>query len=114
MKVFDFRCSDCWTVHEELVGNEVRYGDAGEACPLCDGETRAIPVAPKPVVATAMPGFERGKSDPKPGPAAMDTKPLTDGRKNYIQWKKERAAMWRDRRRAKDLGHRDKLTIRGH
>lgn len=113
MKVFDFLCHACWTLHEELVSADARYGDASaEPCPMCAGQTFAVPVAPHPVVATAMPGFDRGKSDPPPGPAAMNTKPLREGTKNYTQWKKERSAMWRDRDRAKDLGHRDKKTIR--
>ncbi len=111
MKVFDFLCADCDTVHEEMVENDALFGDAGGVCPMCGGATEAIPVPPKPVIATAMPGFERGKSDPKPGPAALDTKALADGRKNVSQWRKERSKMWQDRQRAKDLGHRDKRRV---
>jgi rRNA maturation protein Nop10 len=112
VKVFDFLCRDCSTLHEEFVDSDARYDDRGEACPMCGGETRAVPVPPKVAVATAMPGFERGKSSERPGPAAFDTKPLADGRQNITQWKKARSKMWRDRQRAKDLGHRDKLTFR--
>lgn len=111
MKVFDFLCRECKTIHEEMVFSDARYGDKGEPCPMCGGETRAIPVAPKPQVATAMPGFERGKSDPPPGPAAMNTKPLAEGKMNISQFRKARRQMWRDRDRAKDLGHRDKRRV---
>lgn len=112
MKVFDFLCSACQTVHEEMVFSDARYGEKGEPCPMCGGETRAIPVAPKVAVVDVMPGFERGKSDPRPGPAAFDTRPLADCRQNISQWRKARSKMWRDRQRAKDLGHRDKVRVR--
>lgn len=113
MKVFDYLCHACWTLHEEMVSADAKFGDAGaEACPMCGGETFAVPVAPLPQVATAMPGFDRGKSDEKPGPAAMDTRALAHRDKSPSQWRKERRAMWRDRDRAKELGHRDKKTIR--
>ncbi len=112
MKVFDFLCRSCSTLHEELVDNGARYGDRGEACPMCGGATRAVPVPPKPKVVTAAPTFERGSSSERPGPAAFDTRAIADRKVGAPEWREQRSKMWRDRQRAQDLGHRDKLTVR--
>ncbi len=112
MKVFDFLCRSCHTLHEELVSNDALYGDRGEACPMCGGQTRAVPVPPKPRIATAAPSFERGSGKERPGPATFDTRAIADRKIGEPQWREQRSAMWRDRARAEHFGHRDKRTIR--
>lgn len=112
MKVFDFACRDCHTLHEELVDNDTRYGDRGEACPMCGGRTRAVPVPPKARVATAAPSFERGSGKERPGPGTYDTRAIAERKQSESEWRAGRNKMWRDRQRARDLGHRDKMTMR--
>lgn len=115
MKVFDFLCRKCKTIHEEWVDNAARYGDAGEACPMCDGVTEAVPVPPKPKVATAAPSFDRvarGAEPERPGPGTFDTRAIADRKIGEPQWKEQRSKMWRDRERAAALGHRDKIRVR--
>lgn len=109
MKVFDFLCRSCRTLSEQWVDSGARFGDAGEPCPMCDGATEAVPVPPKPKVATAAVSFDRGSGSERPGPATMDTRDIADGRGNRFREKRE--AMWRDRDRAA-LGHRDKIRVR--
>jgi hypothetical protein len=112
MKVFDFLCEDCRTLHEEWVENSARYGDAGGPCPMCDGATEAVPVPPKARVATAAPSFERGSGPERPGPGTFDTRAIADRKIGEPQWKEQRSKMWRDRERAQALGHRDKIRVR--
>jgi hypothetical protein len=112
MKVFDFLCRKCQTVHEEWVDSDARYGERGDPCPMCGGATAAIPVPPKPKVATAAARFDRGSGPERPGPGTFDTRAIADRKMGEPQWKEQRSKMWRDRERAAALGHRDKIRVR--
>jgi hypothetical protein len=107
----DFLCDECSTVHEALEDRALAF--ATHPCPMCGAMAKVLPSAPKPKVLTAAPtAATRGLYESRPGPAALDTRPIAEGKMTVAEWKKKRSEMWRDRARAKDLGHRDKLTVR--
>lgn len=91
----EFRCGGCGERFESL---QERPAPARILHVACGQDAERIISAVKAVVASAKPTpVSRGKSDPPPGPAAVDTRALADGA-SMQEWKAKRSAVWRERR----------------
>lgn len=90
----EYLCGTCKVRDESL---ESRPAPRRRACRTegCRGRAQRVisAVRYKTVYASAV---TRAKSDPLPGPLAMDTRELGEGRPK-ADWKKERRRLWKER-----------------
>lgn len=96
--LLEYACRLCGARHESL---EARSAPAKTIPhPPCGCAAVADRVVSAPKVKTCWASaVTTAKSEPRPGPAAMDTRPLAEGMPPS-QWRKKRSEMWRDRDRA--------------